>query len=752
MSGQPKPISGDKSRKLRIRIRQILLLLIIIISVIFAVYYFKGQKFSPFDPGSNSTPVAGDDRSLSVIEPFQRFYTDPIKGELIAEIRARRAEIFRDGKNILTDIEDTRFVDKKGRNFTLKARHGYLGEDKQEFVVENDVELSMELQDEQEPFRLFTEKIIYSRAKNLANTDQPVKITGKDLVVTGKSFTADLDRGFLYIEDETRTVVSPADKNSMGDPIVITAGELQFNYHRNMVFYIDEPRIQNGRNTIDGQEMTFELNPENRRLVAERDVVTRIFSSKTWNPFQKASDKPGKATPDSSSEMEQDQVETTIKSYRLQVSELTPASREAFFSGDVIVERDQDILKCDMLTVFLSDSESSISGIIAERNVRFRFDTYAGWSGKAIYYPAEEKMVLTDQASIAWDKNKAEAEEILFPPGQKSIFLKQNVRIEYHLATKSHSPRKGKLRKDQTFSSGSGPVVVLADQAQYFENKNKIIFDGNVEASRSNWNIECSHMELYLTGSDKELDRINAEGNVKIVHDNIIATSDKANYYGKKEILELIGNSNIQQDHDSIRAKTIKMDQLNNIMTAEEDVTIVRFKKSDKTPSESDRGKNKGLFAFSDSEGPLTVFCQSATHNSDTRRTHYIGKVIVVQDNLDLKSDILETILDQEGNEVQNLTASGNVEIKQDKNIASGNELLYNKISSKIILTGEPAVISQADRIDKGSRIVIYTDQRRVFIDNRGESIFFPDGRNPGPQTNKTDREKTPSNVKGLKK
>jgi lipopolysaccharide transport protein LptA len=257
-----------------------------------------------------------------------------------------------------------------------------------------------------------------------------------------------------------------------------------------------------------------------------------------------------------------------------------------------------------------------------------------------------------------------------------------------------------------------------------------MVFNNNVEATRGELSIECETMEIYLDAETNDIERVFMKGDVRILQGSSIASADVGTLYSETETLELEGNCSIVQNQDQLHAKKIVFNQLDDIYTAEGDVIIQRTSSS----RTSDAGEEEvGLFTFSSEDSTLTVFSDSAQHFKRTRITIYKGNVNAKQGDLVLKSDFLETLLDADEKEVQNLRASGNVRIKQDNNIATGIELLYNNLHKKLILTGNPAIVMQADRVDKGKRILLYTDQRKIYIDNpdseTGESVYFPDGQ-----------------------
>lgn len=139
--------------------------------------------------------------------------------------------------------------------------------------------------------------------------------------------------------------------------------------------------------------------------------------------------------------------------------------------------------------------------------------------------------------------------------------------------------------------------------------------------------------------------------------------------------------------------------------------------------------------AFDDSFGklPTNVTADSLSFNSQKRIFAYQGNVIVTQGDMRLTSKLLEGAYN-ELNQLQKLTAKGDVLITKQDIQASGQTAIYDAVASIITLTDNPQ-LSQNESILTADRIKIFLKENRsqaegdvrvTFVNNPNNGLKSP--------------------------
>ncbi len=100
------------------------------------------------------------------------------------------------------------------------------------------------------------------------------------------------------------------------------------------------------------------------------------------------------------------------------------------------------------------------------------------------------------------------------------------------------------------------PTTIKSNQ-MVADNKGKMaIFSGNVVAKQGDITIYSDKMTINY-GDKGDVEKIEADGNVRIVQENRIAKSSHAVYDSRQGYISLTGNPRVMQGSDSISGKTI---------------------------------------------------------------------------------------------------------------------------------------------------------------------------------------------------
>jgi lipopolysaccharide export system protein LptA len=86
-----------------------------------------------------------------------------------------------------------------------------------------------------------------------------------------------------------------------------------------------------------------------------------------------------------------------------------------------------------------------------------------------------------------------------------------------------------------------GPTVITASRLLADSNANTALFEGSVVAKNNEMTLYSDRMKVYYT-KDNSIERIDAGGNVKLVKDNRVVTSEEATYFASEQKIIFVGN------------------------------------------------------------------------------------------------------------------------------------------------------------------------------------------------------------------
>ena len=101
-------------------------------------------------------------------------------------------------------------------------------------------------------------------------------------------------------------------------------------------------------------------------------------------------------------------------------------------------------------------------------------------------------------------------------------------------------------------------TVITSTQLSFDQQKRRAVFEGNVVVTDREIKILSDRLEVFFT-EDNKVDRIEAEGHVAIIRNDLKATSEKATYDIKEGKMQLTGNPRIQRDQDTLTGETVTL-------------------------------------------------------------------------------------------------------------------------------------------------------------------------------------------------
>src|SRR5262245_53100300 len=143
-----------------------------------------------------------------------------------------------------------------------------------------------------------------------------------------------------------------------------------------------------------------------------------------------------------------------------------------------------------------------------------------------------------------------------------------------------------------------------------------------------------------------------------------------------------------------------------------------------------DRGeKIFGDFSSSHKGEPISVRSDKLEFSYRERLLTYTGQVVVTQGDLTMHADVLKvTITDQQPPGLEEIVATGGVEITQGNRSASGGKAVFDQQKRTIELS-DGAVLTEGLNKISGERVIVYLDQERSVVeggDRRVQALLYP--------------------------
>ena len=198
---------------------------------------------------------------------------------------------------------------------------------------------------------------------------------------------------------------------------------------------------------------------------------------------------------------------------------------------------------------------------------------------------------------------------------------------------------------------------IEADKSiEYFEKQKIYVASGNARASKANFSVKADNITAFM-GKTKNSDitHIEAAGDVIIINKDAIAKSNFVRYDFKEKIIILKGNT------QSIEAKKFKL-QSNKVISYD-DIKKIAFSEGDVK-----------LFL----NGPVSIFTKRIDANFDKFNNTLISAFAQGNVKIETKSEIITCNSAKYNNKTNLISLKGDVIIKRDKSILTGEKGYMN--------------------------------------------------------------------------
>jgi len=161
------------------------------------------------------------------------------------------------------------------------------------------------------------------------------------------------------------------------------------------------------------------------------------------------------------------------------------------------------------------------------------------------------------------------------------------------------------------------------------------------------------------------------------------------------------------------------------------------------TPATKAGAKKKSPSSGDNAAAQKPIFVSSDRMEMDRQKNVliYVGKVVVVQDDMTMRSDKLTTYFDPDLQSMKQAIAEGKlVQVTRGDRVATGTKAVFDGVSQTITMTGNP-VMRQGNSEISGERIVYFMVEDKMIAEGKVRGTIFPDelqGQKDGNEPKKT--------------
>lgn len=101
------------------------------------------------------------------------------------------------------------------------------------------------------------------------------------------------------------------------------------------------------------------------------------------------------------------------------------------------------------------------------------------------------------------------------------------------------------------------PIDIKSDRLEAHNKERKVVFEGNVQARQRDVLIFADRLTTFYDKAGKEVERIVADGNVKITQADKVGTAEQAVFENGSRKLSLYGQPHLWQGKDELRGEVI---------------------------------------------------------------------------------------------------------------------------------------------------------------------------------------------------
>ncbi len=188
----------------------------------------------------------------------------------------------------------------------------------------------------------------------------------------------------------------------------------------------------------------------------------------------------------------------------------------------------------------------------------------------------------------------------------------------------------------------------------------------------------------------------------------VFMTADRADARNKDSFAVYTGNARGWQDDNFVKGDRIELYQKEKRMVAIGNVESALYE----TKQETEEGQSEKV--------PVFASAKRMTYSDTDRVVHYDGGVKARQGTDRIDAEVIDVYLMKETNEVERMTAEGNVVMTQPGRKGTGDHLLYIAENESAVLTGRAARVDDDEKgAVMGAELTLYKRDDRILVQNQ---------------------------------
>ena len=148
-------------------------------------------------------------------------------------------------------------------------------------------------------------------------------------------------------------------------------------------------------------------------------------------------------------------------------------------------------------------------------------------------------------------------------------------------------------------------------------------------------------------------------------------------------------------------------------------------------PAKDDTKKKTGGAAFEfNKKDPIYITSDWMEVDQKKNTVTYKGRVVTVQAEMTMRSDILTAYYDMDTKQMKQIIAEGKVNATQGNRVATGEKAVFDDKAKTVTLTGSP-VMRQGNSQVSGVKVIYFVEQDKSIVEgddkNRVRATIFPE-------------------------
>ena len=103
------------------------------------------------------------------------------------------------------------------------------------------------------------------------------------------------------------------------------------------------------------------------------------------------------------------------------------------------------------------------------------------------------------------------------------------------------------------------PIHVTSDRLEADDEARTVIFSGRAVATQDDVTIHADRLTIRYTGEQREIVQVIADGHVRIVQQDKVATGDKAIFFNREERVVMTGSPKVTEGDNSVEGEEITL-------------------------------------------------------------------------------------------------------------------------------------------------------------------------------------------------